>query len=90
MPKRGNLAKPKSLSGIIRATQIDSSTSGLSPAAMLLLLLMKHTDRNGITEDHLSELFNKAVFAAGSIGAAIEALENGRMRLHKFPDGGTP
>jgi hypothetical protein len=53
---------------------------------MLVAMLVKHTGRDGIEVEHLYELFDMAVAAAGSISGAIEAWESGRMNLERVVD----
>jgi hypothetical protein len=92
MPIVGALAhdrirkKPeRSMKRIVRPTTKEGHAGQLSPGAMLLLLLMKHTGRNGIEEDHLSDLCQQAIALCGSIERAIQEFEAGRLRLEKLP-----
>jgi hypothetical protein len=71
---------------VLRPTTKDGHAGQLSPPGMLIALLVKHTGRDGVELEHLYELFDMAVAAAGSISGAIEALEDGRMNLERVVD----
>ena len=71
---------------VLRPTTKDGHAGQLSPSGMLVAMLVKHTGRDGIEVEHLYELFDMAVAAAGSISGAIEALESGRMNLERIVD----
>ena len=71
---------------IFRAAKTDFAPDALSPELRLMWLLARATGEDGLTSDEWEDLYDQAVASAGSVGAAIEALESGRMSLEKHQE----
>ena len=63
------------------APKTDAGLVGLSDGAKLMLLIIRATGTQGLTAEEWDNLYDDAVESAGSVGAAIEAFESGRMGL---------
>jgi hypothetical protein len=74
---------PVSDDQVFVAAKTDVALDGLSPEHRLLYLIARQTGSDGLTGRELDDLYDGAVEAAGSVGAAIEAFESGRMCLEK-------
>ena len=68
---------------VFKAVKTDVALDSLSPENRLMYLIALATGDHGVTGYEWDDLYDEAVGAAGSVGAAIEAFKSGRMSLAK-------